>query len=198
MRAAAWAILAALVTTTLGPPAAANTATPAQASPRVTVTPSGNLQDGEQVQVVLSGFPAGRIHLAECPTSADAKQGGCGTQPAQQPFVDLDETGRGTGAFVVRNFASASLNVDNPRTCTVSCVLVAWDGIRLAYAPLVFRASSLPRSGLPADLLGLVSFLMLALGIAVLASGPLVRPAWHRRKARSQPLPGQPSTRESW
>ena len=114
------------------------------AGPAVAVIPPTGLADGETVQVVLSGFPPNdRVRLSECASAADAtaNPAGCGVQPAQQPFLDLDVGGGGSTTFTVHDAApSKLLDPGPPVACTDGCVLVAADVPVPPVAPLAFAA----------------------------------------------------------
>src|SRR6266436_2799412 len=129
------ALLAAWVLSPLAAGAGRNAQTPA--GPRVVVSPVGDLHHHQSVRVALSGFgPDDRVHLSECPTASDVAVAGCGRQPAQQPFLDLEHDGTGTMTFVVRNFASSGLGGTPATQCISQCVLLAVGGSGLAYAPM--------------------------------------------------------------
>jgi hypothetical protein len=104
---------------------------PAGSSPAITVEPSTSLYDGEPVTVSLRGFGANdRVRLSECASIGSGSDGGCGPQPAQQPFIDLDDNGEGTTTFTVR--ANAPVKpIDETTTvaCNNQCVLVAVTGL---------------------------------------------------------------------
>ena len=138
-------------------------------APRVVVSPVGVVHDQQDVRVALSGFgPDDRVHLSECPTASDVALAGCGKQPAQQPFLDLEHDGTGTTTFVVRTFASSGLRT--PATqCTSQCVLLAAGESGLAYAPLRFAGpATLPVTGAPAGLAAVVGALLVTAGAVIL------------------------------
>jgi hypothetical protein len=61
----------------------------------ITVTPSDDLHDGQQVDVGIRGFPAGwKIFVSECWTPLEANSLGCGGQLAIQPFGFSEQAGR--------------------------------------------------------------------------------------------------------
>jgi hypothetical protein len=111
--------------------------------PSVVVSPSERLQDGQPVQVTLSGFgPNDRVRLSEC-ASDSVTPLGCGEQLARQPFVDTDAMGAGSTSFVVRDSAPAKpFNTDETFECADRCVLVATTnlpGTTPAIAALAFE-----------------------------------------------------------
>jgi len=92
------------------------------------VAPATNLQDGEVVQVTISGFPPGEAYLSECAATTDVSALGCGAQLAAQPFVVI-ENGAGSGTFAVTHqAASTPLSPEPSTTCTNQCVLIATSG----------------------------------------------------------------------
>jgi hypothetical protein len=69
----------------------------------VTVTPSRDLQNGQDVTVAVRGLPDGiKFLISECLTPTDANSAGCGPQLAQQPFGLTDNSGKGATSFIVR------------------------------------------------------------------------------------------------
>ena len=119
------------------------------AGPTLTALPSHGLHDGQSVRVVLSGFaPNQRVRLSECASAAAAvtNPAGCGLQPAQQPFIDLDDAGSGTINFVAHDTAATKLlDPAPPVACTRTCVLVAAEALPATVtAPLDFGAAPPP------------------------------------------------------
>lgn len=110
--------------------------------PKVLVTPSVNLRQGQQVRVSVTGFGVGgKFFLSECASSTDANSSGCGHQLAAQPFGVTNSSGAGTLIFTVTSSASTSpYNDTDIRTCVNQCVLVATvgSGGGFAYASLHF------------------------------------------------------------
>jgi hypothetical protein len=111
-------------------------------NPTVTVTPSSNLVDGQQVHVTVTGFgQGGKFYLSECASPADANDAGCGNGLPVQPFGSTDNSGDGSMTFQVR-VSAAVLHDDltDIQPCTDQCVLVATVGIGYGYAytPLSF------------------------------------------------------------
>ena len=109
-----------------------NSLTPVpHAAATITVNPSSGLSDGDSVEIVLRGFgPNHRVRLSECASAESVSDGGCGPQPAQQPFVDLDDDGSGDTTFTVRADASAKpVDPTNTFPCADRCVLVAVSGL---------------------------------------------------------------------
>ena len=105
-------------------------------NPTVTVTPSSNLVDGQQVRVTVTGFgQGGKFFLSECASPTDANDAGCGKGLPAQPFGVTDNSGDGSMTFQVQ--ASAEVDHDDLtdiQPCTGQCVLVATVGIGYGYA----------------------------------------------------------------
>lgn len=89
-------------------------------NPKVVVTPSTNLVDGEKVKVTVTGFgEGGKFFLSECATAADASSAGCGEQLAAQPFIITDDSGDGTETFSVSAVSGTKpYNTTSTQTCT--------------------------------------------------------------------------------
>lgn len=121
--------------------ASAITAT-APAGRTVTATPSSALHDGDQIQVHVGGFaPNERVRISECASPQDVNMGGCGLQPAQQPFLDLDDHGNGSINFVAAKTASNGPVAHGQYvTCVDQCVLAVVGVSGTAYAPLSFTS----------------------------------------------------------
>ncbi len=130
--------------TTSVPPVSESSIVPALQThnPKVVVTPSTNLVDGEKVKVTITGFGiGGKFFLSECASAADANSAGCGEQLAAQPFVITDNSGDGSEAFSVSAVAETKpYNTTSTQTCTDQCVLLVTAGIGYGYAfaPLSF------------------------------------------------------------
>ncbi len=109
------------------------------------VTPNVSLHNGEVVQVIVSGFPAGKAYLSECASGEDVSGEGCGPQLAAQPFLVI-EYGAGTGSFTVADQAASAPLSPPSAACTNQCVLVATSGVpssgarRIQTAPLMFAS----------------------------------------------------------
>lgn len=112
-------------------------------NPKVVITPSTNLVNGQSVEVTVSGFGVGgKFFLSECANAKDANSAGCGLQLAAQPIGVTNSSGQGNVVFSVSSVASGRpYNQSQLSLCTTKCVLVATVGINLgyAYAPLTFR-----------------------------------------------------------
>jgi hypothetical protein len=91
---------------------------------RFVVTPSTGLHNGQVVQVSVSGFPPGKVHLSECASPLNANPLGCGPQLAAQPFVVI-EGNSGSSTFAVSNEATSSPLSAGPLIACSQCVLVA-------------------------------------------------------------------------
>ncbi len=111
-------------------------------NPKVVVTPSSGLANGEKVKVTVTGFgKGGKFFLSECASKADVSSGGCGSQMAAQPMGVTDNSGGGTLVFTVTSSAAVAPPVSHQtQSCTDQCVLVATEGVHFgyAYAPLTF------------------------------------------------------------
>lgn len=95
----------------------------------VSVTPSNYLQDGQQVQIDLKGFPPGwRVFVSECSTPLEANSLGCGSQLARQPFTFSNKAGSGSIPFVVHSSAGTSPYSQTLAPCSGECVVVATTG----------------------------------------------------------------------
>lgn len=99
-------------------------------TPTVTVSPSGNLHNGEKVRVTVSGFDIGaKFFLSECADVRDVSSGGCGQQLATQPFGLTNMLGTGSYDFDVTSLAAARAYHLRPvYRCRDDCVLVATGG----------------------------------------------------------------------
>jgi hypothetical protein len=118
---------------------------PTKYIPKIRVTPSANLRDGERVLVQVSGVsPGGKYFISECATGADASSSGCGDQLAAQPFIGTDPSGAGSMMFNVKaRAATKPYNTTIFQPCTVHCIIMATgsdvNGIfTLVSAPLKF------------------------------------------------------------
>jgi len=113
--------------------------------PRVSVTPSRSLRNGQRITVQVSGFAeGGKVFLSECATSAAANPGGCGPQLAAQPFFLTGNNRAGSATFTVSDRASAkAYSVAHTLECADRCVIVATLGLGLthdfAYASVTFK-----------------------------------------------------------
>jgi len=113
--------------------------------PKIRLTPSTNLRDGQQVLVqIIGSSPEERFRISQCATAAAANVAGCGRQLAAQPFIDTDSSGSGAAMFSVQSKAATKPNrTTDFRVCTDQCVIVATgttvDGkTAFVYAPLAF------------------------------------------------------------
>lgn len=98
-------------------------------SAKVTVTPAVGLHDGQQVEVVVSGFPeiGEKVYLSECGSQTAVNRIGCGEQLAGQIFL-LTDHGSGRTTFVVHHSAATG-PLNAPRlACSTVCVLEATIG----------------------------------------------------------------------
>jgi len=109
-------------------------------TPRVVVTPSTDLTNGQTVKVSVTGFGAGgKFYLSECASAADANPKGCG--PPLGLFGVTNTTGTGSHAFTVSSTApTRPYTTPSTLPCTDQCVIVATVGIGYgyAYAPITF------------------------------------------------------------
>jgi hypothetical protein len=130
-------------------------------TPVAEVSPDTALGDGQLVTVSLRRFPPDtRVRLSECAGAKAVNPGGCGDEPANQPFVDLDSDGEGTTHFRVTAFAATGpVNTGELVACQQRCALLAAGVTRsgvqmlvthqLAFDPAVRRLVG-PDSLLPA------------------------------------------------
>jgi len=95
-------------------------------NPTVTVSPSTNLTNGEQVSVRVTGFGiGGKVWLSECAT-ADVNDLGCGNQLPAQTLLVTDNTGSGSMAFAVRSSAAPKpLRMPRP-TYNLALIAACW------------------------------------------------------------------------
>lgn len=113
--------------------------------PRIRLTPSTKLRDGQQVLVqVIGASPQERFRISECATADTANVAGCGGQLAAQPFIDTDAKGAGAAMFSVYAKAATKPNSTTGfQICTVQCVIMATGTTvggetAFVYAPLTF------------------------------------------------------------
>ncbi|TAN25138.1 MAG: hypothetical protein EPN30_05260 [Actinomycetota bacterium] len=110
--------------------------------PKVTVTPSRDLENGQKVTVSVTGFDSGgKFFISECASASDANSAGCGPELAAQPFGVINNTkGIGSYPFSVSTTAAAKPEGKATVQCTHQCVIVATVGIGYgyAYAPIEF------------------------------------------------------------
>ena len=112
--------------------------------PKIRVTPSMNLRNGERLLVQVSGaYPGERFRVSECASAAAANINGCGDQLALQPFIDIDPSGVGSITFEVQaRAATKPYNTTAFRPCADKCVIMATGGFEgtstFVYAPLKF------------------------------------------------------------
>ena len=113
-------------------------------NPTVTVTPSTNLIDGQQVEVTVTGFgQGGKFYLSECASAADANSLGCGPGLPAQPFGVTNNSGSGSFPFTVASIAATMHdNTSSTVTCADRCVLVATvgGGYGYVFTPLAFAS----------------------------------------------------------
>lgn len=112
-------------------------------NPKVTVTPSRNLSNGQKVTVSVVGFGSGgKFYLSECADAQDANIAGCGPGLPAQPFGVVDSEGTGTFTFNVNEKAATVPNGKATEKCTTHCVIVASVGVGngFAFAPIEFAA----------------------------------------------------------
>ena len=110
--------------------------------PKVTVTPSHDLRNGQQVTVSVTGFGSGgKFFISECASVSDANSTGCGHQLAAQPFGVTDDNGSGSYTFTVSTEAGVKPYNKARAQCTNQCVILATVGIGygFAYAPIEFK-----------------------------------------------------------
>lgn len=126
-------------------PSATSTSTSSSTGLDLEVTPNVSLHNGEVVEVIVSGFPPGKVFLSECASAEDVSGEGCGPQLAAQPFLVI-EYGAGTASFSVADQAASAPLSPPSAACTNHCVLVATSGVpasgarRIQTAPLMFTS----------------------------------------------------------
>jgi photosystem II stability/assembly factor-like uncharacterized protein len=136
-----------------GSPSGSETAVPALTvdHPTVVVTPSGDLQDYQIVDVEVTGFGVGgKVWLSECASAPVATSLGCGSQLAAQTFLVTGDDGAGSASFEVRSAAaSAPLEASPTQACVAACVIVATlgDGFPFVTAPIVFGGPAIDAAG---------------------------------------------------
>lgn len=95
----------------------------------VSVTPSHDLHDGQEVTVDIKGFPPGwKVFVSECVTPLEANALGCGNQLALQPFTFSNQSGGGSIPFVVHSTAATAPYSATIAPCSGECVVVATTG----------------------------------------------------------------------
>jgi hypothetical protein len=95
----------------------------------VSVTPSHDLHDGQEVTVDIKGFPPGwKVFVSECVTPLEANALGCGNQLALQPFTFSNQSGSGSIPFVVHSSAGTAPYSATIAPCSGECVVVATTG----------------------------------------------------------------------
>ena len=117
----------------------------------LTVTPSADLDDGQQVTVSVKGFlPSRKFYLSECLSPIELKALGCGAQLAAQPFGLTDSNGMGSTTFTARSAASTGPLISSVEACTGQCVIVATAGSSgvFYFAPITFAPPTVA-SGTP-------------------------------------------------
>jgi hypothetical protein len=118
-------------------PSASNAPVPALTvdHPTVTVSPAVDLQDGQAVEVRVSGFGVGgKVWLSECATAEEATDLGCGVELAAQPFLVTNDNRAGTGRLIVRARAAGGTFSAGPNSlCLDQCVIVATLGAGYPY-----------------------------------------------------------------
>ena len=110
-------------------------------NPKVTVAPSRNLKNGENVTVSVTGFGSGgKFFISECASASDANSAGCGRQLAAQIFGVTNSDGSGSFPFTVNTEAGLKPYNNARAQCTDQCMIVATVGIGFgfAYAPIEF------------------------------------------------------------
>lgn len=136
-----------VTTTTISPAETTTTSksglTPAAYAPdpKVLVTPSRNLKNGEKVTVSVTGFGSGgKFFISECASASDANSAGCGRQLAAQTFGLTNSDRNGSFPFTVSTEAGVKPYNKARARCTNKCVIVATVGINLgfAYTPIEF------------------------------------------------------------
>ena len=91
----------------------------------VIVTPSGQLHNGQTVQVQLRGFPARRqVGLAECPTIRTRPNFSCSQAPAEV-LLTTDGKGSAITSFTVELVPTAFVKTFGLAKCAFYCLLVA-------------------------------------------------------------------------
>lgn len=113
--------------------------------PRIRLTPSTNLRDGQKVLVQVFGSSSEeRFRISECASAASVNVAGCGRQLAAQPFIDTDVNGAGAAMFsVYAKTATKPNSTTGFQACTDKCVIMATGTTRdgktaFVYAPLTF------------------------------------------------------------
>jgi hypothetical protein len=118
----------------------------------LTVTPSIDLQDAQQVRVSVKGFlPNRKFYLSECLSPTELTALGCGAQLAAQPFGLSDASGNGSTTFTVHSAASSGAHIPTVEACTGECVIVATAGVSEAFysAPITFAPPTATAPGTP-------------------------------------------------
>ena len=115
------------------------------------VTPSGDLQDYQVVDVEVTGFGVGgKVWLSECSSAAVATSLGCGSGLPTQTLLVTGDDRAGSASFEVRNAAASTpLESGAAQACTAACVIVATlgDGFPFVTAPIAFGGPAVDVAG---------------------------------------------------
>lgn len=107
--------------------------------PTVTVSPSGDLEDYEIVDVEVTGFGVGgKVWLSECASVAVATSLGCGPELAAQTLLVTDDNQAGSAGFQVSTRAAEGTG-PSVRACIDQCVIVATLGAGLPFVSASIR-----------------------------------------------------------
>jgi hypothetical protein len=113
----------------------------APAPGQVTITPQTRLEDGQDVQVALTGFPAGaRLQLVQCVPPGQPVAERCGA-PGPIVALTVGEDGRASASFPVRagSVGSGRHPCQRGRLCAVA-VITSDGAVRTRFAPITFSA----------------------------------------------------------
>lgn len=119
--------------------------------PTVVVTPSGDLQDYQIVDVEVTGFGVGgKVWLSECASAPVATSLGCGSGLPTQTLLVTGDDRAGSASFQVRSAAASTpLESGAAQACTAACVIVATlgDGFPFVTAPIAFGGPAVDVAG---------------------------------------------------
>ena len=114
----------------------------------VIASPSAKLTNGQRVEVIVKGFPAGqKVTLAECPNPTMMPGVPCSSAPTQSVLV-TDRTGAASGSLVVEYAPDGFTKVFGEPKCAPQCLLVA-TSITSSSTPAVSATTPLTFASLP-------------------------------------------------
>ncbi|MGQ0520059.1 MAG: neocarzinostatin apoprotein domain-containing protein [Actinomycetota bacterium] len=156
----------------------------APAPGRVTITPRTGLEDGQAVQVLLTGFPPGaHVRLAQCVPPGQPVARRCGAPGPVVPVVVGDD-GRASASFAVRagSVGSGHHPCLRGRVCAVA-VTTADGAVPAPVVPITFSAGR----GASYDGGRLIVGLLVAIALACLATWLVRTTDWREPSEAATP-----------